>query len=149
LIVQDRLFGLTKALQANPRLVKQFLKFAVVGTIGAGVDFGILTTLVELFHVNLYAANTVSFTVAVLSNYLWNSFWTFGDQPKQHGRQLVQFFAVSIIGWCINQGILFFFYDIVGLHVLRFGYLAAKALATIVVLFWNFVANKLWTFRER
>jgi putative flippase GtrA len=148
-IVQDRLFGLAKSLQTNNRLIKQFLKFAVVGTIGAGVDFGILTALVELFHVNLYVANTVSFTAAVLSNYLWNSYWTFGDLPKQHGRQLVQFFIVSIIGLFINQAILYFFYDLVGLHVFRFGYLAAKALATIVVMFWNFAANKLWTFRER
>jgi len=149
LIVQDRLSGLAKSLQANHRLVKQFLKFAVVGTIGFGVDFGILTALVELFHVNLYVANTVSFTAAVLSNYLWNSFWTFGDLPKRHGRQLVQFFIVSIIGLCINQAILYFFHDIAGLHVFRFGYMVAKAIATIVVLFWNFAANKLWTFRER
>jgi putative flippase GtrA len=149
LIVQERLSSLNKSLQTNHRLVRQFLKFAVVGTIGAGVDFGILTALVELFYLNLYVANTVSFTAAVLSNYLWNSFWTFGDLPKQHGRQLVQFFAVSLIGLFINQAILYFFYDIAGLHVFRFGYLAAKALATIVVLFWNFAANKLWTFRER
>jgi len=149
LIVQDRLFSLAKSLQTNNRLVRQFLKFAVVGTIGAAMDFGILTALVELFHLNLYVANTVSFTAAVLSNYLWNSFWTFGDLPKQHSRQLVQFFAVSIIGLFINQAILYFFYDIAGLHVFRFGYLAAKAIATIVVLFWNFAANKLWTFRER
>ncbi len=149
MIVQDRLLGLSKSLQTNPRLVRQFLKFAVVGTIGAAVDFGILIALKELFHVNLYVANTVSFTAAVLSNYLWNSFWTFGDQPKQHGRQLVQFFVVSIVGYFINQAILYFFYDIAGLHVFRFGYLAAKAIATIVVMFWNFAANKLWTFRER
>lgn len=149
MIVQDRLFSLAKSLQTNNRLVRQFLKFAVVGTIGAAMDFGILTALVELFHLNLYVANTVSFTAAVLSNYLWNSFWTFGDLPKQHSRQLVQFFAVSIIGLFINQAILYFFYDIAGLHVFRFGYLAAKAIATIVVLFWNFAANKLWTFRER
>jgi putative flippase GtrA len=149
LIVQERLSSLNKSLQANHRLVKQFLKFAVVGTIGAGVDFGTLITLVELFHLNVYVAITVSFTAAVLSNYLWNSFWTFGDLPKRHGRQLVQFFIVSIIGYLITQAIFYFFYDLVGLHVFRFGYLAAKALATIVVLFWNFAANKLWTFRER
>ncbi len=144
MIVQERLSSLNKSLQTNPRLVKQFLKFAVVGTIGFGVDFGILITLLNFFHVNVYVANTVSFTTAVLSNYLWNSLWTFGDLPKRHGRQLVQFFVVSIIGLLINQTILYFFYDLVGLHVL-----VAKAIATIVVLFWNFAANKLWTFRER
>ena len=149
MIVQDRLVGLSKSLQVNPRLVRQFLKFAVVGTIGAAVDFSILIALKELFHVNLYVANTVSFTAAVLSNYLWNSFWTFGDQPKQHGRQLVQFVIVSIIGLFINQAILYLFNDLLGLHVFRFGYMVAKAIATIVVLFWNFAANKLWTFRER
>jgi len=127
----------------NFRELERFVKFAIVGTIGAGVDFGTLSALVELLHVNVYAANTVSFTAAVINNFVLNSTWTFGDQPnKQPARQLVQFFIVSIIGYLINQALLYAFIEFAGLW-----YLLAKAIATIVVLFWNFGANRLWTFR--
>lgn len=127
----------------NSRELERFIKFAIVGTIGAGVDFGTLTALVELFHVNVYLANTVSFTAAVINNFILNSTWTFGDQPnKKPARQLVQFFIVSIIGYMINQTLLYAFIEFAGLW-----YLLAKAIATIVVLFWNFTANRLWTFR--
>jgi putative flippase GtrA len=127
----------------NPRLVRQFLKFAVVGAIGTCVDVSILYVLHELAGLNLYLSNAVSFTVAVINNYLLNSFWTFGDQEKRHGRQIVQFFIVSVIGLLLSSGLLYIFHDIYGLH-----YLAAKVLSILVVLFWNFTANRLWTFKQ-
>jgi putative flippase GtrA len=127
----------------NTRLARQFLKFAVVGTIGAVVDFGLLAILKELVHLNLYVANTFSFSAAVLNNYTLNTFWTFGDQENRRpAQQLAQFFLVSIVGLGINQALLYVFHDIVGLW-----YMLAKAIATVVVLGWNFTANKLWTFR--
>ncbi len=127
----------------NSRELERFIKFAIVGTMGAGVDFGTLTALVELFHVNVYLANTVSFTAAGLNNFILNSTWTFGDQAnKQPARQLAQFFTVSIIGYLLNQALLYSFIEFAGLW-----YLLAKAIAIVVVLFWNFTANRLWTFR--
>jgi len=128
---------------SNPRFVRQFVKFAVVGSIGAVVDFGVLIFLKEIIGFNLYLANTFSFTAAVLNNYTLNSIWTFADQQKQHQRQLPQFFFVSIVGLGINQALLYFFHDIMGLW-----YIIAKALAILLVLFWNFFANRFWTFRE-
>ena len=127
----------------NPRLMRQFLKFAVVGGIGTCLDIGILFILHDLLGLNLYLSNAVSFSVAVVNNYLLNSFWTFGDQEKSHGRQIVQFLIVSIVGLLLSSLLLYVFHDVFGLH-----YLVAKLLSILVVLFWNFTANRLWTFRE-
>lgn len=40
---------------------KQFLKFAVVGLISFGIDWGMLIALVELFHLDFLMSTTVSF----------------------------------------------------------------------------------------
>ncbi len=48
---------------------KQFLKFAVVGLISFGVDWGMLIALVELFHLDFLMSTTVSFTTSVVVNY--------------------------------------------------------------------------------
>jgi dolichol-phosphate mannosyltransferase len=134
---------LAEAVVANPRFVKQFVKFAIVGSIGTVVDICILVFLKEIVGINVYVANTFSFTAAVLNNYTLNTLWTFGDQDKQHKRQLVQFFIVSIVGLGLSQVLLFVFHDILNQH-----YLIAKCLAILIVLFWNFTANRLWTFKE-
>mgnify|MGYP006289903707 CR=1 FL=1 len=87
--------------------VERFLKFAVVGTIGAVVDFGTLYLLHVGLNWPLALANTVSFTCAVLSNFTWNRLWTYPDsRSKPIVAQLVQFFVVNIAGWAINTGIL-------------------------------------------
>jgi putative flippase GtrA len=127
----------------NPRFVRQFLKFAVVGAIGAVVDMGVLVILKEYFGLNVYLARAISFTCAVLNNYTLNQRWTFSDLEKRHSRQLVQFFVVSVIGLGLNLILMYIFHGILGLH-----YLIATCLAILIVLIWNFFANRFWTFKE-
>lgn len=128
----------------TPQLAEQFIKWSVVGTIGAVVDFSLLYALHHLMGVNVYIANTVSFTVAVINNFLLNRYWTFrGMRHKEASKQLPQFYLVSVGGYILNQMLLAFFIELVGL-----AWYWSKALATIVVLVWNFVVNRQWTFRE-
>ena len=87
--------------------ITRFLKFSVVGTIGAIVDFSILNLLRGVLGWPLALANTISFTCAVLSNFLWNRFWTYPDsRSKPLGSQLFTFFVVNLAGWAINTGML-------------------------------------------
>ncbi len=127
----------------NPRVIRQFVKFAIVGAIGTCVDLGTLVILKEVVGLNVYLANFFSFSLAVVNNYSWNSHWTFADQEKEHRRQIVQFVIISVIGLILSEILLFFFHDIMQLH-----YLIAKCLGILVVLFWNFFANRFWTFKQ-
>ena len=140
---ESMLTRISQFVTTQPRFVRQFIKFGIVGAIGTVVDVTILVFLKEIVGLNVYVANSISFTLAVFNNYTLNSLWTFGDQERWHQRQLVQFFIVSIVGLALSSALLFFFHDIVHLH-----YLIAKVLGILVVLFWNFSANRFWTFRE-
>jgi putative flippase GtrA len=152
--------------QANSKELIRFLKFSVVGTLGAVIDFGTLNLLILVFGFSKVLANTCSFTVAVLSNFVWNRLWTFPEaRNRPIAPQLVQFFLVNIGGLLLNQAI-FLSLDAwvlgeagllatpmaalalkVGLDHFELAYNLSKAVATIIVLFWNFGANRLWTFR--
>jgi putative flippase GtrA len=134
---------LTNLVTTRPRFVRQFVKFGIVGAIGTIVDITILVFLKEVVGLNVYVANSFSFTLAVLNNYTLNSLWTFADQEKEHRRQLLQFFIVSAVGLALSQALLFFFHDVMHLH-----YLIAKCLGILIVLFWNFFANRFWTFKQ-
>ena len=139
----------------NPKESERFFKFLIVGTIGFVVDFGTLTILKEVFRLPTLVANTISFSTAVVSNFTFNRYWTYPDsRNKKITAQLGQFALVNIIGLAINNTLLFLLespfdgmMSAMGLLGGR-GYIPAKAMATIVVLFWNFFVNRYWTYND-
>lgn len=141
----------------NPVELSRFIKFAVVGSIGFIVDFGTLTMLVEIFGLFEIFANVFSFSAAVVSNFLFNRYWTYPDsRSKDIWRQLAQFALVNVIGLGINTLVLFLLLtpfnvlmdtlDIVPL--IGRGYIPAKIAGTVIVLFWNFFVNRYWTYND-
>jgi putative flippase GtrA len=136
-------------LYTNRREIKRFIKFAMVGAGGALLDFAVLNLLILGFDWPKAAANAVAFCAAVLSNFTWNRRWTFPEsRQRAYGRQLGQFALVNLVGLAINQVVFlsldhYVFTPLIG----ELGYNLAKASAILVVLFWNFTINRLWTFR--
>jgi putative flippase GtrA len=135
--------------QAHPEF-KRFLKFAMVGLFGAIVDYTVLTLLVLEFGIDKAVANLFSVSAAIISNFIWNRLWTFPEsQSKPVHSQFVQFAIVNIIGLGINELVFvgvdrLIFEPAVG----QYGFLLAKAVAIGVVLFWNFGANRVTTYRH-
>jgi putative flippase GtrA len=150
----------------NRKELTRFVKFAIVGAIGTVVDFSVLNLLIQLAGFEKFWANTCSFTAAVLSNFTWNRLWTF---PESRERPLVsqlgQFALVNVAGLAINQTI-FLGLDrfvlgetgtlaaptsglagTIGMAHFTLAYNLAKAIAIIVVLFWNFGVNRIWTYK--
>lgn len=134
---------------SNRKEFERFVKFATVGAIGTVVDFSVLNLLILVFGLSKFWANTCSFSAAVLSNFIWNRLWTFPESRQERVvPQLVQFALVSLGGYILNQTI-FLGLDYLVFHVWgTLGYNIAKAIAILVVLFWNFGINRIWTYRS-
>ncbi len=83
----------------------QLAKFAIVGAVGAVINLGVYK---GLLHAGLHylLAATVSFLVAVTSNYTWNRIWTFRDRRAGVAVQGARFFVVSTLGLAANLLIL-------------------------------------------
>lgn len=141
--------SLTNIYLSRPKEFNRFAKFAIVGALGALIDFGLLNLMRGVFDWDLLWANTFSVCVAMISNFVWNRYWTFPESRSRKKRtQLPQFVLVNLIGLLINNLI------VIGLDALFVSYVGepwsyniAKAFAIGVVLFWNFGANRLWTYR--
>jgi len=138
----------------------RFAKFLVVGTIGAVVDFGTFNLLTAGLHFWPVPSSICSFLAAVCSNFLFNRHWTYPDsRSKPIWRQAGQFTAVNAVGLGIRTP-LFAVLIPVWLGVLQKSGLAlpvsAEALsrnlalgcAVFVVLIWNFVINRFWTYND-
>ena len=114
-----------------------------------GVDLTILTISREILGLPLSLAVALGFTVAVISNFTWNRFWTFPESRQRPiTGQLVQFTLVNLVGLGINEIIVLGLYPVfLRLAHDPIAYLAAKVIAIGVVLFWNYGANRIWTYK--
>jgi putative flippase GtrA len=139
----------------------RFLKFLVVGTVGAVVDFGLFNLLTRIIGLPALIAQAVSFLAAVTSNFLFNRNWTYPDsRSKPILRQAVQFTAVNAAGLVAVRTPLIAvlipvwtgFFDrnnlALPLSNQQLAENASLACAVIVVLIWNFVINRLWTYND-
>ncbi|MBK5106483.1 MAG: GtrA family protein [Anaerolineales bacterium] len=146
----------------NPRERTRFFRFAVVGIIGAVVDFGTFNLLTNFAGLTAVWASVISFVAAIFSNFTWNRYWTYPDsRSKPLGRQLIQFSAVSLLGLLIRTPIIYLLEPLFNSIFSEFAFLPigfitaeflannlALAIAVIVVMFWNFFINRYWTYSD-
>lgn len=147
-------------LLTNARERTRFLRFAVVGLIGAVVDFGILHLFVSL-GMHVVFAGIISFVAAVSSNFMWNRYWTYPDsRSKPIWRQIREFFFINVLGlviripilWLLDPPMRLFFarlpFPVPFFSADAWGDNVTLAIAVVVVMFWNFFANRYWTYSD-
>ena len=127
----------------------RFARFLTVGALGTFLDFGLLTVF-KLIGLPTLPANSLSFSAGVINNFTWNSRWTFADHRTGNWRaRFIQFLLVSLVGLAINNAIVLLLEVPLGAMIgdAAWGYAPAKIVATGVVVFWNYFANRNWTFK--
>jgi putative flippase GtrA len=138
----------------------RFFKFALVGTLGAAIDFGVMNLLSHYTDMPLVYAGTISFICAVVSNFIWNRYWTYPEsRSRPLAKQLGMFFLVNLAGIAIRIPILHFleppllrFFE----SALNIPYQTAEllaknltlAVAVGIVMLWNFFVNRYWTYND-
>ncbi len=123
--------------------VRQFVKFGLVGVVNTVIDMGVFVVLQRFLHVPYLIANIFAFATAATNSYVLNRRWTFRSTAPDWHREMVQFFTVTIVGFLCNEGLLYLL--VAHAHLPP---VVAKILAVVTVV-WNFLANRLWTFRRR
>jgi len=119
-----------------------FFKYCAVGLVGTALDVGVLYLLIERGGWTLLPATSLAFAAAVVNNYVLNKVWTFGHRSKNDRKLFIKFLIVSCVGLVLTNALMFLFVELGGAW-----YVTAKLVTSAVVLIWNFLANKYWTFR--
>lgn len=149
------------ALIKDPLERTRFIKFAIVGAIGALIDFGVMNLLVWLVKATLVVAGSISFICAVISNFTWNRFWTYPESRTKHVvGQLAQFTIVNTIGLVIRVPILKLgepaldrVLEHSSLNLLASSHTFIShnltlAIAIGIVMLWNYFVNRYWTYND-
>ncbi len=159
--------------------VERFIKFAMVGALGAVIDFGtvfflqatILPPVEPNATLKVFFVSTVAFFLAVTSNFLWNRYWTYPDSRSRSAKkQMVQFTVINVIGWAARSIWVSSSFEFLGttfmpiflplIRIIRplyepshsaeakLGSMLALLTGVVVVMIWNFLANRYWTFGD-
>jgi putative flippase GtrA len=144
----------------DPKERERFLKFAVVGTIGFGVDTLSYNLVRSGIGLPAELSSVISFCIAVLSNFIFNRFWTYPDsRSKPLLGQLSQFGIVNIAGLAIRTVIFSLIHspltEIAATFASDFwveprviGENLSLAIVVVIVMFWNFFINRYWTYND-
>jgi dolichol-phosphate mannosyltransferase len=122
--------------------VGKFLRFGIVGFSGVFVNMAVLYVLRNSLHWELTRSLIFAAELAIMSNFLWNDLWTFGDiskrQPgnRQRFKRLLKFNTICLMGLILNVLLVNVMFNVFGMNE----YLA-NLIAIVAVTLWNFWIN--------
>jgi putative flippase GtrA len=140
----DRLLLRRSVSIAQRRVIAQFLRFGIVGTLGFVIDT--ITVYSLRGSLGLYGAGVAGFVTAASGNWVFNRLWTFrglGSGPAH--RQWAKFMVANLVGFVLNRGT----------YALLVTFVAAAARQPVIAiaagaiagLFVNFVLSRRVVFR--
>jgi putative flippase GtrA len=128
-------------------IVKQFVKYGVVGVLNVAIFFAIYDGL-RLADTSTLVARAAAFVTTSFISFRLNKSWSFRD-PRRHAvvRQYFSFLGFTAVGFALHT-VLFTLFRI---PLKRFG-LLGENLALLCALpfsvLWNFTGYRYWVFRE-
>ena len=122
------------------KLSGQILKFGVVGALAFVIDYGLLIFCTEKLGINYLISGAIAFSVAVVFNYILSMLWVYDTSGNDRDKkmQLVIFIILSVIGLGLTELLMWIGTDLLGIH-----YTITKIIATVIVMFYNFVTRKI------
>jgi putative flippase GtrA len=121
--------------------MQQFALFLVAGGTATVVQYCVLVALVEAARTDPTWAAVLAYLCGAMTSYLLNFRFTFKHSGTDFRHGMAKFLAVNIIGLGLNTLIF------VMLRDLGAFYLLAQAIATGLVLIWNYAGARLFVFR--
>ena len=139
-----------KKRSAQGTRVSEALRFIVTGGVCFAVEFVCLVLLRDKIGLDTLIATPIAFLISVVFNYLLCVKWVFQGVGEQKRSAQVGFLLTSIMGLLLNEGLMLLFRVLFGedqpiITVLSFTvtmYMVNKALATLLVMIWNYFTKR-------
>lgn len=123
-------------------VVKQFIKYLIVGTSGVLIDLGTLSFFAEILRLIPWMAVACSQIIVIGYNFCLNKYWSFRNKEMPHG-QLVRYLSLAGANYVLGVGLMYLFNEVWGVQ-----YLAVRVGTIALMVVWNFLLYKYWVFRE-
>lgn len=135
-------------------LIKQFLKYLLVGIINTSVTLAVIWLCRSLLGMDEYLSNAVGYVAGLINSFAWNKKWVF----QSNGRYIPQF-CRFLIGFAVCYGLQFatvwgliesvfsdnMVWNLVGITVSGYG--ISTIIGMMVYTVANYIYNRMVAFR--
>ena len=136
--------------------LREAVRFVVTGGLCFLVEFAFLVLFRDTVGLDTLVAAALAFLISVALNYLLCVKWVFGSAGAQKSAAQAGFLLTSVMGLLLNEGLMWLFRRLFGedsvvLTVFGFTvtmYMVNKALATLIVMIWNYITKR-WILRKK
>ena len=118
----------------------QIIKFLGVGAIATGIQYILLILFVEFDLLDPVTSSALSYSISAVFNYFANYYITFASDAK-HRVAAIKFLVIALLGLALNTAMMYIMITMFSLQ-----YILAQIITTCIVLVWNFLSHKYWTF---
>ena len=123
----------------------QFFRYTLVGGLAFVVDLVLLFVLTEYAHWHYLVSATLSFLAGLLVNYILSTQWIFrSSKIKNKKIEFILFGLIGVIGLGLNNVLLYFFTDLIGLY-----YMLSELITAVLVYAWNFLGRRYFLFNAK
>ena len=138
--------GIDKLLKSpSGNLFVQLIRYFVSGGVAFVVDASLLYILTEWLGFHYLLSTVLSYSVGLVITYIFSILWVFDSRSVDNRvLEFSVFASIGVMGLGLTSLFMWLFTSWCGLH-----YIVSKAITTVIVFVWNFVAKKLLLFRRR
>ena len=123
---------------------KDFIRYSVVGSSGVLINLGCYVFLTRYIGIAEEIAPLISIEVSLISNFLFNNFWTFKKRnPSPFLSRLMQFHLVAGFTGIINYTVFFTMFK-----ALMVNDILANLIGIAVAAILNYLINSNWTWKK-
>lgn len=120
---------------------RHLILYGVIGSFSSGLDFVIYTLLVQLAGLQYLLANCISVLGGITTSFILNRNYNFQVKDKTK-RRFAIFLTVGLCGMMLSNIILYVCIDLFDLNKIF-----SKLLSILLVVFFQFIFNKYFTFK--
>lgn len=131
--------------------MKRLFSYVIVGGVATLVEWGAYFLLDPVLGLNTYLAIVLSYIISTFANWVVGRLLTFRHAEKKSLLlELIQIYAVSVIGLGMNELIMYLMLNFVlPRPASDFGKLCSKVLATAIVFSWNYLIRNRVIYKEK
>lgn len=122
-------------------MIKQLIRFGIVGLAAAALHFGIVVFMVQMWLIEPLIANVFAFAFSFQVSYWGHRLWTFQGTTTLHRDAFPKLFFIQVLNFAANESL---FYSFLSLDL---PYPIALILVLTLLPIFTFVSSKLWVFR--
>lgn len=123
-------------------IVRQFIKYFIVGLTGFAIDLVSLVFIKEYLGFSAVLAVVINQIVVICITFLLQRRWTFRSKALAH-QELVRYIMVFALNYVLAVGVMYVFAEL-----LSYDYRLVRVVNIACSVSWNFLLYKVWVFQE-